>query len=118
MPRCTLGTNPAYGHYGGRGIKVAEEWSKFEAFFADMGSAPDGMTLDRIDNDGDYEPGNCRWATRKDQTRNRRVTLFEEHEPAQVRWLHSLGYPKAEIAAFFKCSACTIRDIVTGRTWT
>ncbi len=77
LRRCNDPTNNSFARYGGRGIKVCDEWSSFEMFFADMGKKPSrGYSLDRINNDGNYEPGNCRWSTSKEQNRNRSDNTF------------------------------------------
>ena len=73
--RCLNPGHPAWKNYGGRGIRVCDQWAGphgFDQFLSDVGYRPDGLTLDRIDNDGNYEPGNVRWATRSEQRQNQR----------------------------------------------
>ena len=73
--RCNNPKNNRYHCYGGRGITVDPRWKDFAVFISDVGERPDGMTLDRIDNDGNYEPGNVRWATPKEQVDNQRIAV-------------------------------------------
>lgn len=73
--RCLSKDSNDFKHYGGRGIKVCDRWMKFENFCKDMGEIPPGTTLERINNEGNYEPGNCRWATWADQKNNTRQNI-------------------------------------------
>lgn len=78
IQRCTNPNNPKYPYYGALGVSICGEWvESFEAFYADMGSRPEGTTIDRIDPYGNYELGNCRWATAVEQANNHRVNPLE-----------------------------------------
>ncbi len=70
--RCGNPRNPGWSWYGAKGVKVCQRWESFEAFLEDMGDRPEGLTIDRIDPHGDYEPGNCRWADAETQAQNKR----------------------------------------------
>lgn len=74
--RCNNPKDKAYKRYGGRGIKICDRWNTFANFLADVGDPPSGLSLDRIDNNGNYEPGNCKWSTRKEQQNNMRTNTF------------------------------------------
>ena len=71
--RCYNEKSSGYKYYGGRGIQICDRWlESYENFLADMGERPEGLSIDRIENDGNYEPSNCRWATVLEQNRNKR----------------------------------------------
>lgn len=104
--RCNNPKNPQFGAYGGRGIAVCESWGHFSTFLKDMGECPIGLSLDRYpDVNGNYEPGNCRWATPKEQSQNvrRNVLLTLNGETHCVsEWARRLGIPQATIYARVK----------------
>lgn len=101
ITRCQNESNPDYRKYGGRGISVCSEWESFAAFANDMGCQPNGMTLERIDNNLGYSKENCRWATRLEQARNKRsnriVTLKGIQMPL-VQAAEMLGIDRRELA--------------------
>lgn len=95
IKRCTNRANQDWDRYGGRGIKVDETWLNYDNFFNDTGLPPTQKhSLDRINNDGNYEPGNCRWATNKEQCNNKRNTIWLEHDGRRMplnTWAEKLG---------------------------
>ena len=88
--RCNNPNNKRFASYGGRGIKVDPKWNTYEGFIEDMGYPADDLSIDRIDNDGDYTKKNCRWATARQQARNSQKALFYEGQNCYW-WAEKLG---------------------------
>lgn len=116
--RCTYPNNQNYKFYGGRGIKVCERWrNSFEAFLEDMGERPTGTTLDRFpDVDGNYAPGNCRWATKQEQSDHMRGYLSLDLA-VEVAGRLEHGERVASISKRLNISTSQVRNIRKGRTW-
>ena len=97
VDRCINPLNKDYNSYGGRGITVCAQWRfSFSTFLQDMGERPYGMTIERVDNNGNYEPSNCIWISRKEQSRNRRTTKFFTHNGITLsmkEWAKELYIP-------------------------
>lgn len=123
--RCYRTYNKDYSNYGGRGIAVYDRWlNSFKNFLEDMGpSWEEGLTLDRIDNDGDYGPGNCRWATHKEQVRNNKgknhySSKLTEDDVLFIRRSYERGkYTRQELAEQHGVSWTTIDKIVKRIIW-
>ena len=117
--RCSNKNHIAYKNYGGRGIKVCDRWKNdFTAFLQDMGERPEGLTLDRENNDGNYEPGNCKWANSKQQGRNtRRAKLTPLKVQVIKKLLKKPNLLKIEIAELFGVSKSMISRISKGNRW-
>ena len=143
--RCLCHTNKDFKWYGGRGIKSCKRWDYFVNFLKDMGKRPIGLTLDRINNDGDYKPSNCRWADRKTQTNNKnkkwyvrsskilsgnkdnkkRSQIGENHgrakltqkEVIRIRFLYEKRHRIASLSKIFNVSTTNIGHIVRRWTW-
>lgn len=100
--RCLVPSNDHYHLYGGRGITICDRWvNDFAAFLLDLGPRPEGMTLDRKNSDGNYEPTNCRWATRAQQNRNRktiRLITFNGETLCLTDWANRLGVTRPTIS--------------------
>lgn len=97
--RCQNPKNARYKDYGGRGITICSQWERWECFIADMGRRPDSQhSLERKDNNGNYEPNNCVWATRSEQQGNKRSKLSEV-DKQRLFTLHDAGWSQHKIAA-------------------
>lgn len=93
--RCQKKYSISYKYYGRKGIKICEEWIKFSNFYRDMGECPEGKSLDRIDNNGDYCKQNCRWASRKEQQRNRSsncIYAYDGRTKCIAEWAEEYGF--------------------------
>jgi hypothetical protein len=94
IQRCTNPNSEKFPSYGGRGITVCDRWLKFENFLADMGEPPPGKQIERIDNSKGYEPGNCKWATRFEQARNKRnnrLVTYQGETFCVAEWAEKKG---------------------------
>ncbi|WP_433916931.1 hypothetical protein [Streptomyces sp. NBC_01744] len=116
--RCCNENNASYAYYGGRGITVCPEWRKsFEAFARDVGASfRDGLTIERVDNGGNYEPGNVRWATRQEQARNRRssrLLTFEGETRTLTEWSERLGLRHQTLQQRLDRSGWTVERALT-----
>ncbi len=115
MERCYYVDHVAYPHYGARGITVCARWHDLANFVADMGPRPSGLTLDRVENDKDYEPGNCKWSTRKEQRHNQRPDprqiTFNGETKSHRQWANHLGISRPALA--FRLKNWTIEKAMT-----
>ncbi len=116
--RCRDPHHKDFDRYGARGVTVCDRWQDFWAFIDDMGPRPSARhSLDRIDNEGPYEPGNCRWATATQQGRNRRSTILTEKLAAEIKRRVAFGDKTGDIARALNLEYDLVRNVVVGQAW-
>lgn len=117
IERCTNPANASWKHYGARGVTVCERWLDLLAFVADMGLRPDGQTIDRMDNAKGYEPGNCRWAPKLEQQRNKGNVRLSPHLARFIRDGLDNGLSQREMAQLLEIDPSLVSRVATGHTW-
>jgi len=118
IERCCNPANASFKRYGARGIMVCERWrASIEHFVQDMGARPPGMTLDRIDPQGNYEPSNCRWATELEQQRNRRGVKLSTESVREAKRLVDAGASQSHVAQLLGVHPSSVSRFVRGETW-
>jgi len=120
--RCLNPNNPRFDSYGGRGITIEPKWLTFAGFLEDMGERPEGLTLDRIDNNGDYCKANCRWASPAEQQRNTRQSKLTESQVKEILavqrvWKGSDRELARQFSGELGINHETIREVLKGRCW-
>jgi hypothetical protein len=115
MERCRNPAHTSYKNYGGRGIEF--RFKSLEELKVDIGERPDGYSLDRINTNGHYEPGNVRWATIKQQSRNRCNNVVNEITAKLIRQRHQEGWRNNQICACFSLSHHVVSAIIRGKVW-
>jgi len=118
LARCRNPNVKSYRYYGAKGVAVCERWLSFQAFFADMGERPAGRSLDRINPNGNYEPGNCRWSTYAEQARNKTTKKLSAEDAQWIRWARAYtGATQKAIGEAFGVTQSMVSLIERGLEW-
>ena len=116
--RCGNPNVKAYANYGARGIEVCARWrDSFDCFLADLGKAPPGTSIERLDVNGNYEPANCKWGTQREQMRNTRYTKLTADMVAELKQRANAGEKVVDLARGLGVSYGAVYAAVTGRSW-
>jgi len=118
--RCKNPNNTIYKNYGGRGISICKEWTldpKLFIAWAKRNGWKRGLQIDRIDNDGNYEPSNCRFVTQGENVRNKRNTILNNFDVIEIRWLASVGIDRRIISETFGISYSHVGNIISNTRW-